>query len=166
MNRFLRWVQAIRRFSLQSIISPLSAILYWVSLLYWILVLFLLFLGRKLFWEWWLGFGERPERVLVVAFLILGVTFFLYRQVGTFVLDPGCACTPEPRPRITGHPTWEDALYYSLSLVSFSSVGYGGWVPEPIGWAQWAGSVESFLGIFSAVFFSVTLAPRIMRIIR
>jgi len=81
------------------------------------------------------------------------VTWLLYWQVGTFVLDPE---------RLTvGHPSWRNALYYSLA--SFASLGYGGWVATPLGWARWVGAMESFLGIFSAVFFSVTLGQRITR---
>jgi hypothetical protein len=99
----------------------------------------------------WLGHGEHPGRVLLVAVLVLAVTWLLYWQLGTCVLDPDKV----------GRPTWRNALYYSL--VSFGSLGYGGWVATPLGWARWVGAMESFLGIFSAVLFSVTLAQRITR---
>ena len=111
------------------------------------------FIWRKLFWEWWLGYGERPIRVLIVALFILGTTWVLYWRIGTFVLDSGEATT--------GQPTWQNALYYSLA--SFTALGYGSWVPQPVGWAQWVGTAESFLGIFSVVFFSITLTLRITR---
>jgi hypothetical protein len=111
------------------------------------------FLWRKLFWEWWLGYGERPIRVLVLALLILVTTWILYWQLGTFVLDSGGGNA--------GQPTWQNALYYSL--ISFTALGYGGWVPQPVGWAQWVGVAESFLGIFSVVFFSIALTLRITR---
>jgi hypothetical protein len=93
--------------------------------------------------------------VLLVAALVLVVTWLLYWQVGTFVLDP------EVTPPIVGSPSLPNALYYSLA--SFASLGYGGWVSAPLGWARWVGAMESILGIFSAVFFSVTLGQRIAR---
>jgi hypothetical protein len=116
-------------------------------------VLFLIFFWRKLFWEWWLGYGERPVRVLVVAILTIVSTWLLYWQVGTFVLDPAVG--------LSGQPTWQNALYYSL--ISFTALGYGSWTPQPVGWAQWVGAVEAVLGIFSVVFFSITLTLRITR---
>jgi hypothetical protein len=103
----------------------------------------------------WLGHGERPGRVLLVAILGLVVTWLLYWQVGTFVLDPDAV------PPIIGRPSSHNAFYYSLA--SFASLGYGGWVATPLGWARWVGAMESFLGVFSAVLFSVTLAQRIAR---
>lgn len=103
----------------------------------------------------WLGHGERPGRVLLVAILVLVVTWLLYWQVGTFVLDPQAA------PPIVGRPSLHNALYYSLA--SFASLGYGGWVATPLGWARWVGAMQSFVGIFSAVFVSVTVGQRITR---
>ena len=102
---------------------------------------------------WYLGHGERPLGVLIAAAIILLTTSLLYWQIGTFILTPA--------ERTTGHPALQNALYYSL--ISFSSLGYGGWASEPVGWARWAGAGESFLGIFSAVFFSITFSLRITR---
>lgn len=103
----------------------------------------------------WLGHGERPGRVLLVAILALVATWLLYWQVGTFVLDSDAV------PPTVGGPSWRNALYYSL--VSFASLGYGSWAPTPLGWARWVGALESVLGIFSAVFVSVTIGQRITR---
>ena len=112
-------------------------------------------LWRDLFIRRYLGHGERPGRVLLVAVIVLMGTWIAYWLGGTFVLDP------EAKPQITGQPGIQDALYFSL--VSFTALDYGQWALEPQGWAQWIGAAESFLGIFSVVFFSVTFAQRITR---
>jgi hypothetical protein len=116
--------------------------------------LYFLFVQTLVVWLW-LGHGVRPGRVLLVAILVLAGTSLLYWQVGTFVLDPDMA------PPIVGHPSLRNAFYHSLA--SFASLGYGGWVATPLGWVRWVGAMESFVGVFSAVAFSVTLGQRINR---
>jgi len=110
---------------------------------------------QELIWRWWLGYGEKPGRVLIVVFLILVVTSVLYWQFGIFLLD-----SPHG-PQQTGHPSWQNALYYSL--VSFSALGYGNWAPQPVEWAKWVGAVQPFFGIISAVALSINLTQRISR---
>ena len=117
--------------------------------------LFVHFLWEELILGLYLGYGERPSRVLFVAIVILVGTAITYWLGGDFVLDPKAS------PPLTGHAEIQDAIYYSL--VSFVALGYGSWVIEPLGWAQWVGALESVLGIFSVVFFSITFAQRITR---
>jgi len=152
VSRVLRWVQRIvRLFVFISDVTLRTARFLFLAIP---LVSYNLVM-QELVWRWWLGYGERPFRVLSVVALILVLTWLLYWQVGTFVLD-----SPEGIPR-TGHATWEDALYYSL--VSFSALGYGNWAPQPTGWAQWVGAVQPFFGIISAVALSINLTQRISR---
>ena len=105
-----------------------------------------------LIWRWWLGYGEKPIRVIISVVVILLATWLCYWQLGSFVLAPNCS------PPCIGRPTWDAALYYSL--ISFSALGYGGWAPEPTGWAQWLGAFQPFVGIVSAVALSITLTQR------
>ena len=105
--------------------------------------------------RWWLGYGERPLQVVAVPVAIVGITTVLYWQLGTFLINT------DTTPPLTGNPTWQSALYFSLA--SISALGYGNWVPEPLGWALWAGSVEPFFGIISAVALSVTRTQRMNR---
>jgi drug/metabolite transporter (DMT)-like permease len=93
--------------------------------------------------------------VLFVAIVILVGTAITYWLGGDFALDPKAS------PPLTGHPEIQDAIYYSL--VPFVALGYGSWTLEPLGWTRWVGAVESVLGIFSVVFFSITFAQRITR---
>ena len=113
------------------------------------------FVWRELVWRWWLGYGESPFRVLFAIALILAVTWLLYWQAGTFLLE-----TSEGDHR-AGRPSWQDALYYSL--ISFSALGYGSWAPQPLGWARWVGAVQPFFGIISAVALSINLTQRVSR---
>lgn len=154
MNRLLHWGLVIGRLQRRVIaflwtvaVSSIKFILRVVELLLRDL------LWEELVWKWWLGYRERPVRVLVVAILMIVSTWILYWQAGTFVLDSAMG--------LTGQPTLQNALYYSL--VSFTALGYGGWAPQPVGWAQWVGAVQAVLGIFSVVFFSIPLTLRITR---
>ena len=42
---------------------------------------------REIVWKWWLGYGERPFRVLAIVALFLVVTWLLYWRFGSFVLE-------------------------------------------------------------------------------
>ena len=152
MNALSRWAQVTRRFlsflwavavmGVQSLVVILPRFIY-------LLVL------QELVWRWWLGYGERPFRVLAFVAVILVSTWVLYWQFGNFVLNPGTT------PPIIGQPTWQDALYYSL--VSFFALGYGSWVPQPVGWVRWVGAVQPFTGIVSTVALPIALTQRITR---
>ena len=156
MNRLVRWPKQIGLFFTRLIILFWGITKSTVAFLpraVWRLVRELIL--EELVWRRWLGYGERPFNVLAAIGLILVVTWILYWQVGTFVLDS--SLTP---PQI-GQPSWPDALYYSL--VSFSALGYGTWAPQPTGWAQWVGAVQPFVGIVSAVALSINLTQRMSR---
>jgi hypothetical protein len=54
---------------------------------------------------------------------------------------------------VTGHPAFSgqtiendalNAIYYSIA--SLSALGYGSWVPAPVGWVKYAGLAEAILG--------------------
>ena len=78
-----------------------------------------------------------------------------YWRLGTFVIDSA--------PEITciGRLSWDNALYFSL--VSFSALGYGSWIPEPVGWAKWVGAAQPIIGITSFVALSISLTQRVSR---
>lgn len=90
------------------------------------------------------GYGERPQRVIGWAAAIVFGLAFVYLLPG--VLSGGLL----------------SALYYSA--VSFTALGYGGWAPEPQGWAgRFLGAGESFLGVFMIALFLVTFTRKMTR---
>lgn len=152
MSRVFQWAQSLGRlFAFFRSISLRTARFLFLGLPIFIYNLVM----HELVWKWWLGYGERPRRVLAVVALILVGLWLLYWQAGTFVLDSTDGITE------TGHPTWQDALYFSL--VSLSALGYGNWAPQPTGWVQWVGAVQPFFGIISAVALSINLTQRMNR---
>jgi hypothetical protein len=90
------------------------------------------------------GYGERPLRVIAwVAAVILGFAL-VHWAFGT--VERG----------------FLDALYYSA--VSFTALGYGGWAPQPQGWAgKFLGVGESLLGVFMMALFLVTFTRKMTR---
>lgn len=152
MNILLRWRRAVGRlcaFLWSVVVSVVRLLVVVVPQFIYLLLL------QELVWKWWLGYGERPFRILSVIAIVLVSTWLLYWQLGTFVLEPGSM------PLVIGQLSWQDALYYSLA--SFSALGYGNWVSEPVGWARWVGAVQPFIGIVSAVALSIALTQRITR---
>jgi len=100
-------------------------------------------LAQYVFYEELFGYGERPWRVVRAALVVVPGLALAYFFLGSF---------PE------GMPSFIDVLYYSAA--SFTALGYGGWVPQPDGWARYMGVAESFLGVFLIALFLVTFTRR------
>jgi len=110
----------------------------------------LLIWGQLLDWLWrtlakvLCGYGERPGRVIVwilAMFVGLAAVYF----VGSAL----------PR------RSFLECLYFSA--VSLTSLGYGGWVPTPDGWARALGAFESFAGYSLLALFIVSFTNRMRR---
>lgn len=106
-------------------------------------------------YKWWFGYGEQPARLLIIFTIVFVVIWMLYWQFGSF------ASSPEGEVLRFGRTTLKEALYYSL--VSFTALGYGGWVTEPTGWAKWVGAVQPFFGIITAVVLSLSISQVLRR---
>ena len=104
-------------------------------------------------YNWWVGYGDRPLRVIgaAVAFVLGFGT--LYYFMGEFVVDADSM--------IVGGVSFSEAIYYSL--VSFTAVGYGNWVSDPVRWTRFLGAVESALGISTIALFVAVLLQWIRR---
>ncbi|MCJ7575174.1 MAG: pentapeptide repeat-containing protein [Dehalococcoidia bacterium] len=100
-------------------------------------------------WDWILrllcGYGEKAERVIVSALVLMFGLSVAYFFLGAF--SPG---------------TFAGCLYYSI--VSFTAVGYGSWVyPAPTSWAKGFGAAEAALGVFMMSLFLVTFTRKMTR---
>ncbi len=90
------------------------------------------------------GYGERPLRTLwwfSGLVIVFGLGYFLFGEL-------------QPH-------NFSNCLYYSL--VSSTALGYGGWAPEPQGWAQAMGAVQSAFGIFLMALFVATFTRWVTR---
>jgi len=90
------------------------------------------------------GYGEKPERVVISATVVVFGLAFIYFAIGTLIPS-----------------TFLNSLYYSA--VSFTALGYGSWAPEPFGWVKGLGAAESFLGVFMMALFLVTFTRKMTR---
>lgn len=99
-------------------------------------------------WSWAMrllcGYGEKPERLILSACIIIFGLAIAYFLLGSF-----------------SSSSFLDCLYYSL--VSFTALGYGGWAPQPEGWVKGMGAVEATIGVFTIALFLVTFTRKMMR---
>jgi len=95
-------------------------------------------------WSWVMrllcGYGERYENVVVAALVIIFCLAIAYIFGGIDILH---------------------SIYFSL--VSFTALGYGSWMPEPAGWIKALGAFESFVGVFIMALFLITFVRKMTR---
>jgi hypothetical protein len=100
-------------------------------------------------WSWVLrllcGYGEKPERVVASAAVVVLGLALIYFALGT---------------------VWEwQAFWNSLyfSAVSFTALGYGAGVNVTNDWIKGIGAAESFVGVFMMALFLVTFTRKMTR---
>ena len=90
------------------------------------------------------GYGERPLRAVISAVVVVSGLAAAYYFWGSF----------------SSSSPW-DTLYYSV--VSFVSLGYGRWAPQPSGWVKGVGAAEAFIGFFIMALFLITFTRKMTR---
>ena len=118
-----------------------------LKLLWWKALVSFLFL---ITFELLFGYGERPFRVSFFAAFVVFVfamIYFVYPLSELASIDGA-----ELSSRL-----WHS---FYFSLVSFTTLGYGGWVGHPDSWIRSLGSIESFIGLFITAMFLVTFTRK------
>jgi hypothetical protein len=94
------------------------------------------------------GYGEKPNRIVFAAiFAILFFTFLFY-------FSGGIQSTID----LSYTMKWSDYLYYST--VTFTTVGYGDFIPKASAFFRLSAALEAFLGVFLTGLFIFTLARK------
>jgi hypothetical protein len=96
-------------------------------------------------WSWVMrilcGYGEKPERVVISAAVVIFGLAAAYYFWGSF-----------------SSSSFLDTLYYSAA--SFTALGYGQWAPQPTGWAKGMGAAEAIIGVFMMALLLVTFVRK------
>ncbi|MBN1526655.1 MAG: pentapeptide repeat-containing protein [Candidatus Omnitrophica bacterium] len=94
------------------------------------------------------GYGEKPSRIVLSALSTILLFAAVYFSLGS-VQDPA---VPDYAMK------WGDYLYYSA--ITFTTVGYGDFVPKPSVLFRLLAAAEAFSGVFLSGLFIFTLARR------
>jgi hypothetical protein len=94
------------------------------------------------------GYGEKPYRIILSSFLAI-LTYAL-----VYGLLNAVRCPVEPAYKLR----WIDYLYYST--VTFTTVGYGDFIPKHGGLFRFLAASEAFAGVFLTGLFIFTLARK------
>jgi hypothetical protein len=94
------------------------------------------------------GYGEKPYRIILTAFLTILSFAALYSSFGTVQMS----CNPSYAMR------WYDYIYYSA--ITFTTVGYGDFVPKATLAFRMMAAAEAFCGVFVTGLFIFTLARK------
>ncbi|MFC1577064.1 pentapeptide repeat-containing protein [Candidatus Omnitrophota bacterium] len=94
------------------------------------------------------GYGERPARVIMSAFLTITAFSVVYYFTGAI----------ESSVYIGEDMSFVDYFYYSA--ITFTTVGYGDFLPRPFALFRMLAAAEAFIGTFLTGLFIFTLARR------
>ncbi|MFH1791827.1 MAG: pentapeptide repeat-containing protein [Candidatus Omnitrophota bacterium] len=94
------------------------------------------------------GYGEKPYKVVISSLFMVFAYAFLYRAFDAVI----CDSSPSYLPNLS------DCLYFSF--VTFTTVGYGDFVPRAVSGLRMLAASEAFFGAFMMGLFIFTLARK------
>lgn len=117
---------------------------------------------KKLFWraleclflDLTCGYGERPVRVIGWALTIIFGLATFYKAIGHITPATGLFSNSHSL-------TFWDCLYFSV--VTFTTLGFGDWRPDPSHWVRYIVMTEAFVGAFLMALFVLTFGRKWMR---
>jgi len=103
-------------------------------------------------YSWTTGYGERPKRVFLNAFLIILIFALLYAA-----FDGITKAGEDDKENYD--PDFRECLYFSV--VTFTTLGYGDYAPKAS--FQLVAVLEAFLGAFTIALFVLVFGRKVMR---
>ncbi len=94
------------------------------------------------------GYGEKPYRIIMAAFFTILAFAFLHMSFNTVIRSGDSAYIMR----------WYDYIYYST--ITFTTVGYGDFIPNARAIAKILAATEAFFGVFVTGLFIFTLARK------
>ena len=94
------------------------------------------------------GYGEKPHRI------VLSALFTIFAFAGIHLFFNGVEMTGDPSYVLK----WSDYLYYST--ITFTTVGYGDFIPKASALFRLLAATEAFVGVFLTGLFIFTLARK------
>ncbi|OGW83652.1 MAG: hypothetical protein A2987_04730 [Omnitrophica bacterium RIFCSPLOWO2_01_FULL_45_10] len=94
------------------------------------------------------GYGERPSRIVLSSLLTILLFAFFYLSFNTIESSSGQNVAMN----------LSDYLYYST--ITFTTVGYGDFIPKPHTFPRLLAAAEAFMGVFLTGLFIFTLARK------
>lgn len=112
------------------------------------------------------GYGEQPWKVLVSAAVVMSLFAGIYFLSGEMWL-PKHYWLPSDSSVFFGSPIpiRRPSLWRSLwfSVVTFTTLGFGDWRPNPFSWVRYVVMAEAFIGAFMMALFVFTFGKSVAR---